>query len=412
MTTASFSISAVSEAGDDDPRIGADLGGYRVQAFVADGAMGRVYEAGRIADGCHAAIKVLHPKVATDPIAVERFKREFETAEELAHPHIVKVFDFGTTEDGSWFLAMEFLKGEELGERIRREGAQPFARIVRILSQMAEALDHAHSFGVIHRDLKPDNVFLVTTEEGDEIRILDFGTVKLQMDVGPKLTAFGTTIGSPYYMSPEQAMGAQDVDQRTDVFAVGAILYELLTGKVAFDGKNVAQVLMRIVNEPTPVPSFLVPELPTELDAVVEAGCAKSKETRYGSVGELADAFCAAIGLSGGAKQWAHASQEDIESALGVTDSAAGSSPAPAPHQPGDPVAAPVLGGLGGEAGPAAPMAPGPAGPREPVLSPVPVEPVPARIPTATGPLLLAGVGVVIALLLVIVVVLLSFAVL
>ena len=369
----------MTSGGEEDPRVGADIGGFRVQAFVADGAMGRVYEAGRIEDGLHSAIKVLHSKVAKDEVAVERFRREYETANELEHPYIVKVLDFGETQDGSWYLAMEFLEGEELGQRLRQGGSLSLPNVVRIVGQLADALDHAHSFGVIHRDLKPDNVFLCHTDEGEVIRVLDFGAVKLQMDVGPKLTAFGTTIGSPYYMSPEQAMGKQDVDQRTDVFAVGAILFEMLTGKVAFDGQNVAQVLMKIVHEPPPVLSFVAPHYPPALDSVIERGCAKDKDQRFASVGALADAFYQAIGLTGDRAKWVTATEAELTEALSNV-SAPAAQPAPAVRAAAGPAAVPIVApNFGTPAG----TGTGASGPSIP----------PPGVPTSSGPLVLLGVG-------------------
>ncbi len=303
--------------GETDPRLGNALGEYVVVAQIADGAMGRVYEGRHAQTKQRVAIKILHPEIARDNVAVERFKREADTARELEHPHVVKVIDFGQTADGSHFMTMEYLEGEELGNRVRRDGALPPARIVRILSQLAEALDHAHSFGVIHRDLKPDNVFLVQSDDGDIVRILDFGSVKLQVETGAKLTAFGTTLGSPYYMSPEQAMGKLDVDSRTDVFACSAILYEMLTGKIAFEGSNVAQILMKIMNEQPPGPSMVGKGVPAGLDDVVDKGLRKDKSRRYGSVRELADGAVRAYGLSGTSADWAHKPQLEIEAALG-----------------------------------------------------------------------------------------------
>ena len=301
---------------DFDPRLGNQLGDYVVVARVADGAMGRVYEARHVETKERVAIKVLHEDVSKDQVAVERFKREFDAARELSDPHIVSVIDFGRTEDGSHFMTMEYLAGEELGAWLRRDGPLAPERIVRVVCQTARALDHAHSYGFIHRDLKPDNVYLVRTADGDDVRLLDFGSVKLQMETGPKLTAFGTTLGSPYYMSPEQAMGKQDVDGRTDVFALGAILFEMLTGKVAFDGGTVAEILMKIVNEPPPSASQTRPGVPPALDDVVEKACRKAKERRYPSATELANAMVRAVGLEGDAERWMHAPEEQIREAL------------------------------------------------------------------------------------------------
>lgn len=301
---------------DLDPRIGQSIGEFVVVARVADGAMGRVYEGRHHQTHERVAIKVLHAEVARDAVAVERFKREYETARELAHPNVVKVIDFGATGDGLSYMVMEYLEGEELGQVLRRGVPLEAARVVRLFAQLGVALDYAHSFGVIHRDLKPDNIFLCRSAHGDVLRILDFGSVKLQMETGPKLTAFGTTLGSPYYMSPEQAMGKQDVDQRSDVFAIAAILYECLTGKLAFDAPSVAQILMSIINQqPTP-PSQLRPGLPPRIDDVIDQGLRKNKADRYPSVSALAADVCDAYGLDPDVPRWAATHLEHIERAL------------------------------------------------------------------------------------------------
>lgn len=362
---------------DFDPRLGNQLGAYIVAARVADGAMGRVYEGRHPETKQQVAIKVLHEDVAQDNVAVERFKREYETAEEFDHPNIVNVLEFGQTHDGSWFMTMEYLKGEELSRTLEREGPMSTARALRVACQLAAALDHAHSFGVIHRDLKPDNVFLVQTDEGDVVKVLDFGSVKLQMETGPKLTAFGTTLGSPYYMSPEQAMGKLDVDQRTDVFAIAAIAWEMATGKVAFEGSNVAEILMKIVNHDPPPPSSLNPKFPAGYDTAVLAGVQKDKTNRPGGAGKLADELVSGFGLEGDHQKWASTPVAEIERVLSVT------APPPAPT-PAQPVVPPVT----------------PATPRHPTPSmPAPVQP-----PISSGgqQTLLIGLaaGVVLALVL------------
>ena len=311
---------------DVDPRLGQRLGEYLVVARVADGAMGRVYEGRHVGTRDRVAIKVLHAEVARDAVAVERFRREYESARDLAHPYIVKVIDFGSTADGLSFMTMEFLEGEELSKVLRRggeagataaaaPGIEP-ARVLRIFSQLALGLEHAHSFGVIHRDLKPDNIFLCRAADGDVVRILDFGSVKLQMETGPKLTAFGTTLGSPYYMSPEQAMGKHDVDQRTDVFALAAILYECVTGKVAFEAPNVAQILMKIINQAAIPPAQQVQGLPPRMDDVIDRGLRKDKKSRYGSAALLVSALCDAYGVADDAAHWATAPMKEISDAL------------------------------------------------------------------------------------------------
>lgn len=311
------------DASDFDNRLGRQLGGYIVAARVADGAMGRVFEGRHPETKERVAIKVLHADVAKDSIAVERFKREYETALEMDHENVIKVLEFGDTEDGSHFMTMEFLHGIELGQALGKGTVQTPARIVRVICQMALALDFAHSFGFIHRDLKPDNIFLCKTPDGDSVRILDFGSVKLQLEMGAKLTAVGTTLGSPYYMSPEQATGAADVDQRTDVFALAAILYEMLTDKVAFDGPNVAMILMKIMNESPPPPSAINPDCPASVDDIVDKGVRKDKTRRYETAGALATALVAAYGLDGTIEKWAKAPESEIAVALAATAPAA-----------------------------------------------------------------------------------------
>jgi serine/threonine protein kinase len=304
------------DAQNRDPRLGQRLGGYVVVAQVADGAMGRVYEGRHAENKARVAIKVLHAPVAQDRVAVERFKREYETAGELKDPRIIKVLEFGETPEGSYFMTMEYLEGEELRKALERERTIAKERIVRIVCQVAIALEHAHSFGFIHRDLKPDNIFLCFTGEGDVVRVLDFGSVKLQVETGPKLTAMGTTLGSPYYMSPEQARGAVDVDQRTDVFALAAIVYEMITGVVAFGASNVAQILVKIMSESPQPPSTLNRSSPQSVDDVVEKGIRKDKNKRYGSALEFAQALLSAYGLTGTVEQWANTPQTEIKAAL------------------------------------------------------------------------------------------------
>ncbi|HEY2736443.1 MAG TPA: protein kinase, partial [Polyangiales bacterium] len=211
---------------------------------------------------------------------------------------------------------MEYLQGQELSKSLADHQPLAKARIVRTMCQLASALEHAHSFGFIHRDLKPDNIFLCDTVTGTQVRVLDFGSVKLQMDTGAKLTALGTTLGSPYYMSPEQATGASDVDQRSDVFALGAILYEMLTGKVAFEAPSVAMILMKILNQNPAPPSTLTGEASESIDEVVERALRKDKQQRYASALEFGEALLVACGLTGGVELWAERPEADLASAL------------------------------------------------------------------------------------------------
>ncbi len=329
-----------------DTRLGRRFGEYVVAARVADGAMGRVYEGRHATTRQKVAIKILHEDVAKDRVAVERFKREYETAKDIDSPYVVRVIDFGDTGDNSYFLTMEFLEGEELEALVRREGALPTARVLRILCQIALGLEEAHASGVIHRDLKPANLFLCQTPEGDSIRVLDFGSVKLQMETGAKLTAFGTTLGSPFYMSPEQAMGKSDVDTRTDLLALGAITYEMFTGKIAFDGTAVAEILMKIVNAMPPTLSSVVRTLPPSLDDVIEKSLAKDKTKRHGGTIEFAADVLSCLGLDAkpdhaSIEAWGKKPIAEIEAALATaTPRAAKPFTAPAPIAAAAPKAA------------------------------------------------------------------------
>lgn len=276
---------------------GSRVAEYVLEAPLAEGSMGRVYRALHVETQQPVALKVLHPGVALDHVSVERFRREHETASSLVHPNIVRVFDFGETGDGSYFIAMEFLDGEELGVLTKQTGPMPPARMLPILCQLALGLDYAHQEGVIHRDLKPANVFVCRTESRDDVRIVDFGSVKLQLDTGPKLTALGTTLGSPYYMSPEQAMGLQDVDPRSDVFALGAIIYELCTGSIAFGAPSTAEILEKVTSQdPAPVSTLNV-DYPWGFDAVVKRALSKDKSDRFPTTMALAEAALHAFGV-------------------------------------------------------------------------------------------------------------------
>lgn len=260
------------------------------------------------------ALKILHPEVAVDEISVERFKREYRLSSELPHQHIVEVLSFEATEDESFALVMEYLEGEELRMLLKREKVLPPERVIRILSQVALGVSSAHERKVVHRDLKPDNVFLCHTRDGDDVKILDFGSVRDNSEGAKKLTVMGTTIGSPFYMSPEQAQGLQSLDHRADVWSLGAIAYECLTGRVPFEGTTGPAILLAILsNDPKP-PSQIgaAHQVPPTLDAVMEAALMKDAELRIPTVGALVDRIGAAYGLTGGHAEWASSPQSDL----------------------------------------------------------------------------------------------------
>jgi serine/threonine-protein kinase len=302
----------------DDPRIGAKLcGRYEIRRVVADGGMGRVYEGIDKETDSRIAVKVLHDDVAKDEVALERFKREYEISALLPHEHIVQVLDFQRDMvQKTWLLVMEFLDGEELRYILKREKVLPPERLVRMLSQVAIGLDEAHARNFIHRDLKPDNLFLCGTKAGDIVKLLDFGSVKDQSGNRKKLTVLGTTIGSPYYMSPEQAQGLDTIDARADVFALGALTYECTTGEVPFMGNNGPSILLAIMTKDPVPPSVKAASakypVPPALDEVIEEALAKNQNIRTKSVGALADAVGRAYGLEGDHRGWATTPQQDL----------------------------------------------------------------------------------------------------
>jgi len=266
------------------------------------------------------ALKVLHPEVSRDQIAVERFKREFEVSKMLPHDYIVEVLDFLPTPDDSYVLVMEFLYGEELRSTLKREQVISPARMLRMLSQVAIGLDEAHGRKFVHRDLKPDNLFLCQTHEGDITKLLDFGSAKDKGESAKKLTVLGTTIGSPYYMAPEQAQGLDTLDQRADVWALAAIIYECVVGRVPFIGNNGPSILLEILTKEPKTPSEAGKgqkyPVPPTLDRVMTHAFKKNAAHRIGSVGALADAVGAAYGLTGTHLEWAKTNESELNTRI------------------------------------------------------------------------------------------------
>ncbi len=298
---------------------------YEIRRVVADGGMGRVYEALDLVERRNVAIKILHAEIARDPVQVERFKREFQVSRQLSHSHIVEVIDFTDLKDGSYALVMEYLFGEELRQALDRERYLPPARIVRMISQVALGLDPAHKNHLVHRDLKPDNVFLCQTPEGDIIKLLDFGSVKDKAEGAKKLTVMGTTIGSPYYMSPEQAQGLDTLDHRADIWALGAILFECMAGQVPFAGVNGPQILLSILTKEAPPLSTIEDKqypIPVGMDLVLAKAFKRTASLRHETVGALANAVGEAFGLQGEHQKWANLTEatlsEQIEERLGA----------------------------------------------------------------------------------------------
>jgi serine/threonine protein kinase len=324
----------------DDARVGQALAArYQVRRVIADGGMGRVYEALDLAENRSVAVKVLHPNVASDPVQIERFEREFAISRQLSHQRVVEVLDFVAIGSGERALVMELLYGEELKNTLSRENAMGPARVLRMVSQVAQALDEAHRRGIVHRDLKPDNLYLCQTATGDNVKVLDFGSIKDTARGSRQLTALGTTIGSPSYMSPEQAQASARLDHRADVWSLAAITFEALSGQLPFTAALPAQILLAIVSRRPKVASVLARaagrELPRTVDRVLERAFRKAPAERYDSVGAFADALGRAFGLSGGHDDWAEWPERKLtaEIALHLPDLlAADSQAAPSPE--------------------------------------------------------------------------------
>jgi serine/threonine-protein kinase len=334
----------------DDPRVGQRLGNrYEIRRVVADGGMGRVYEGIDRQTDSRVAVKVLHEDVAKDEVSLERFKREYEISSQLPHDHIVNVYDFQYDEQFKvWILVMEFLDGEELRVVTKRDKFLQPDRLVRMLSQVAIGLDAAHAKHFVHRDLKPDNIFLTGSPDGDVVKILDFGSVKDKNKDAKKLTVMGTTIGSPYYMAPEQAQGLDTLDARADVFALAAIAYECICGIVPFTGNNGPSILLAILTKDPDPPSIHAAKakypFPPALDDLMEEALAKNPNIRTKSVGLFADAVGRAYGLEGDHLQWAKMPAIDLAAKLEEAKPRA-MAPRVKLEAAADPFAAPPAGG-------------------------------------------------------------------
>jgi len=265
------------------------IGRYRLKRRLASGGMGDVWVAYHEGLERDVAVKILRPEAQEkNDDAVVRFEREVRATAELAHPNTVRVFDGGTTEDGLWYYAMELLEGEDLASHVGRLGPMLPARAIHVLGQAARALGEAHERGIVHRDVKPENLFLTSLGgEHDFVKVLDFGIAKV-VNVDASMTRTGWVLGTPAYMSPEVASG-KEADARSDVYALGAVLYFLLCGEPPFEAEHAATVLVAHVHEmPVPPSVKLGRPLPDDLEAVVMRALRKDPADRYASASELA----------------------------------------------------------------------------------------------------------------------------
>src|ERR1700738_2582995 len=287
----------------DDPLVGQTLAEkYLIERLIKRGGMGAVYLGKHVLMDKTVAIKVLRPSLAGDDLIVARFSREAKAASRISHPHAVSVTDFGEAENGVVFLVMEYLDGRTLKDIIRSEGPMPLNRVVEITRQVSGALDAAHQQGVVHRDLKSDNIMLSQTNGGDWAIVLDFGIAKIQQPEGVRdndITAANLVIGTPQYMSPEQCSQSGPIDARSDVYSLGVIVFEMLSGRVPFTGESPTVIMMKQVQDDPPLMRELRPDLPAGIDSLVRRALAKQPIDRFQTAGELYEALTiAAAGAS------------------------------------------------------------------------------------------------------------------
>ena len=268
--------------------IGKMIGGkYFVRAVLGEGGMGAVYEAENRALGRSVAVKVLHPAQARKKVAVKRFHQEARAAGAIGHPNICEVYDLGTLDDGSPYLVMERLVGETLADRIQSEGGLPFDDVIDVLTQVLSGLVAAHEKGIVHRDIKPENIFLTKRVGCPPVaKLLDFGVSKMVSPIHEKeedldLTRTGMVMGTPFYMSPEQARGDRNLDARVDLYACGVILYEAITGRRPFTAANYNALLLQILSASPRPARELRPALPQGFDEVLDKSLARNRDDRF-----------------------------------------------------------------------------------------------------------------------------------
>ena len=278
----------VSEPEEADPLLGATVGEtFSIVRVIGEGGMARVYEARHVRlPNKRFAIKVLHHMYAQQPNIVARFQREAEASSGIGHPNVVDVYDIGTVPDGRPFLASEFLEGKDFASLLEERERIDCGVAVHVVRQVCRALAAAHARGVVHRDVKPENVFLVGDMESPVVKVLDFGISKFDGGGGATLTQTGMIMGTPGYMPPEQARGAK-TDHRADIYGVGAMLYRAVTGKLPFDSDDAAEALSMVLTEEPPRPRSVEPSIPEALELVIQKAMAKDPEERFRSMTEL-----------------------------------------------------------------------------------------------------------------------------
>ena len=273
-------------------------GRFELQRELGRGGMGSVWVAKQLALDTPCAVKFIEAEVATKaPGARERFEREAKAAAQLRSPHVVQILDYGLWEKQP-YIAMELLDGENLAERLMRCGRLTPEETIAVLWQVSRALTKAHAQGIVHRDLKPENVFLVHDDDRDVVKVLDFGIAKTSAGTSFTRTATGQILGTPYYMSPEQAEGTQPLDFRSDLWSLGVIAFECLVGAPPFESEALGDLLNRIMNKPLPVPSAVAPHVAPGFDAWFARACARPVHERFQSAKELVQALAESLGVT------------------------------------------------------------------------------------------------------------------
>jgi len=273
---------------------GTTLGKYRIIRLLGEGGMGAVYEGENTRIHRRVAIKVLHAGVSEMPDVVARFEREAQAAGRIGSEHIVEVLDLGTLRGGDRYMVMEFMDGDSLAQRIRQRGSMSAKDLYPVARQLLDALSAAHNAGIVHRDLKPDNVFLLRSRRGqpDFLKLLDFGISKFSSGPGGlSMTRTDAVMGTPYYMAPEQAKGAKDIDHRVDLYAAGVILYEALAGRVPFLADTFNELLFKIVLEKPEPLAKVAPHVDPVLAGIVETAMAREPGERFQTAEALRDAL-------------------------------------------------------------------------------------------------------------------------
>jgi len=272
-------------------------GRFRVERLIGRGGMGSVWAGRHLTLGQMVAIKFIHPKLATSREVLRRFDNEAKAAARIQSLHAVRVYDNGVTDHGDPYIVMEYLDGESLEHYVNRRGPLPLPEVTRIVTQAARALEAAHAAGVVHRDLKPDNIFLARdpdSAQGNLVKIVDFGIAKMLHDtaaVGASATQAGTIIGTPHFMSPEALTGTKTVGPSSDIWSLGACAFAAACARVPFEGDAIGDVALKVCAAPLPLPSSVTPGLSRAFDAWFARACARDPSERFGSAREMADAL-------------------------------------------------------------------------------------------------------------------------